>query len=103
MTETGPDSAAFSQDRAAQVADVFKPLANPVRLRLLTLLQGSPQSVGELVAATGLTQSQVSMTLSRLRGDGMLSCTRSEKDSRIMVYAIADARLHTLLDMARRL
>jgi DNA-binding transcriptional ArsR family regulator len=45
------------------VADRFKVLGDPVRLRILQALRGGERSVGELVEATGIVQTNVSRHL----------------------------------------
>ena len=49
-------------------ARFFKGLGDPVRLRVLQLLDGGERSVGEIVDHLGLPQNQVSMHLDCLRG-----------------------------------
>ena len=51
----------------------FNAVADPFRRRLLDLLLEAPRSVGELVAATGLTQPAASQHLRVLREAGLVS------------------------------
>ncbi|MHB8531641.1 MAG: ArsR/SmtB family transcription factor [Solirubrobacteraceae bacterium] len=53
--------------RAATTTDVFSAVAEPRRRQILDLLGGDELSVGELIAATGLAQPQVSKHLRVLR------------------------------------
>ncbi len=50
----------------AEVAERFKALGEPVRISLLQALRTREMSVGELVAATGLGQANVSKHLHQL-------------------------------------
>jgi DNA-binding transcriptional ArsR family regulator len=51
---------------------VFAVLAEPQRRRILDLLRGDERSVGDLVAALGLTQPGVSKHLRMLRAAGLV-------------------------------
>jgi DNA-binding transcriptional ArsR family regulator len=59
------------------IASRFRALSEPVRLRLLNLLMHKEQSVGELVAASGSGQANVSKHLAILKEAGMVG-TRKE-------------------------
>ncbi len=64
---------------AAGLAQVFKALADPVRLRLLSLIgahQGGEVCVCELTEAFDLTQPTISHHLKVLREAGILDCER---------------------------
>lgn len=57
----------------APLPALLKVFADPVRLRILALLERAELSVGELSRALGLTQSRVSNHLRTLRDTGLLS------------------------------
>ena len=95
MPDPTPDAAA-----AEAAATLFKTLANPMRLRLLAALRAGPLSVGALQDAVDAPQSAVSVHLMRMRGDGLVTCHRSDADARIMLYALADPRIVRLLNAA---
>ncbi|MGD8710852.1 MAG: metalloregulator ArsR/SmtB family transcription factor [Ectothiorhodospiraceae bacterium] len=59
------------------VAEQFRALAEPQRLRLLYRLKSGERTVAELVAATGLSQPNVSKHLRVLRSNGLVA-RRSE-------------------------
>ena len=60
-------------DRAlVYVADYFKALAEPMRLKLLNALQDGEKNVGELTELSGCTQANVSKHLSLLAKIGMV-------------------------------
>jgi DNA-binding transcriptional ArsR family regulator len=63
----------------------FEALAEPRRRLILDLLREQPRSVGELVAATGLSQPGTSKHLRVLRESGLVRC---EKDAQRRVYAL---------------
>ena len=52
----------------------FDVVADPARRRLLDALLRAPRSVGELVAATGLSQPSTSRHLRILREAGLVTC-----------------------------
>jgi len=58
-------------------------LADPTRLRLLSLLEGAELSVAELTRITDLPQSRVSTHLGKLRAAGLLAEHRAGKFTRL--------------------
>jgi len=55
------------------IAARFRALSEPMRLRLLNQMMEGEQTVGQLVAASGSSQANVSKHLSVLREAGMIS------------------------------
>ena len=78
----------------------FRAFADQTRLSILDLLIERERSVGELVAATGQSQPNVSNHLACLRWCGFVVTRR---EHRRVYYAIADERVVALLDLARSL
>jgi DNA-binding transcriptional ArsR family regulator len=72
----------------------FEVLAEPHRRLILDLLLEQPQSVGELVAATGLSQPGTSKHLRVLRESGLV---RVEKDAQRRMYALNPQALAELI------
>jgi ArsR family transcriptional regulator len=69
----------ISESTAAGLAQVFKALADPVRLRLVSLIgahQGGEVCVCELTTAFALTQPTISHHLKILREAGIIDCER---------------------------
>jgi ArsR family transcriptional regulator len=69
----------IGEDAAAGLARVFKALADPVRLRLVSLIgahQGGEACVCELTEAFDLTQPTISHHLKVLREAGIIDCER---------------------------
>ncbi|HLW02749.1 MAG TPA: metalloregulator ArsR/SmtB family transcription factor [Ktedonobacterales bacterium] len=79
------------------LARFFRVLGDPTRLRLLTLLLEQERSVTDLVEAVGAPQGRVSTHLGCLRWCGFVIARR---EGRQMRYAIADPRVHSLLQIA---
>lgn len=81
-------------------ARLFRGLADPSRLAILEALRGGPLHVGAIVAATGLTQPNVSNHLRCLGGCGLV---RAEPRGRFVHYRLADGRVAGLLLLAEEL
>jgi DNA-binding transcriptional ArsR family regulator len=79
-------------------AEFFKALSHPVRIRLLEVLRDGERSVQELQAKLKLDQSTVSQQLAILRGKQVVT---SRKEGATVRYAVRDARVGKLLDVAR--
>jgi ArsR family transcriptional regulator, cadmium/lead-responsive transcriptional repressor len=78
-------------------AKLFRGLADSSRLSLLDLLRSGPRTVGALVEATGLTQSNVSNHLGCLRDCGLVT---SAQQGRYVLYQLSDERVEMLLALA---
>jgi DNA-binding transcriptional ArsR family regulator len=78
------------------VAQRFRVLGEPMRIRLLDRLYEGPASVAELQEALGASQQNVSKHLGILHNAGMVSRT---KEGNRTVYAIADPMLYELCDL----
>ena len=83
------------------VAKYFRGLGDPIRLRILKLLQSEGElSVGALVERLGLPQPQVSNHLACLRWCGFVEARR---EGRTVLNRIADARVEAMLELAQSL
>lgn len=78
-------------------AKFFRGLADPSRLAIMESSRPASLTVGAIVAATGLTQSNVSNHLSCLLECGLVT---REQQGRFAVYALADQRIEALLALA---
>ncbi|MBR8642783.1 helix-turn-helix transcriptional regulator [Streptomyces tuirus] len=76
----GVSAAPLDDERAAELAKVFKALGDPVRLRLLSLIasrgEGGEVCVCELTPAFDLSQPTISHHLKLLRQAGLIDCER---------------------------
>jgi DNA-binding transcriptional ArsR family regulator len=75
-------------------AKLFRGLGDPSRLAILAALDPGPQTVGEIVAATGLTQPNASNHLRCLSECGLVL---REAKGRHALYRLADPRVPVLL------
>ena len=81
-------------------AKLFRGFADPSRLSVLLALRGGPLTVSDIVAATGLSQSNASNHLACLRDCGLVV---AEQEGRYVTYHLSDDRVGELLDLAETL
>lgn len=77
------------------IAERFRAIGEPVRIRILEQLRGEAKTVQQLVAALGTSQQNVSKHLNVLRGLGIVSRT---KQGMYAYYAIQDQSLLRVCD-----
>ncbi len=78
------------------VAERFKVLADPARLRILNELRPGERTVTELVEGTGLSQANTSKHLAQLHALGFV---RRRKDGLFVYYALADREIFRLCEL----
>jgi DNA-binding transcriptional ArsR family regulator len=78
------------------VADRFKALAEPSRLRILQALRTRERTVTELMAETGFGQANLSKHLQVLHAAGFLT---RRKEGVSVYYALADPDVFALCDL----
>jgi DNA-binding transcriptional ArsR family regulator len=83
-------------DLAALVAERFRLLAEPMRIRLLDDLRDGPLTVGALAERLGTSQQNVSKHLGLLYAGGLV---HRAKQGTCVAYSIADA---TVFDLCER-
>jgi ArsR family transcriptional regulator, cadmium/lead-responsive transcriptional repressor len=81
-------------------AKLFRGFSDPSRLSILYALLNGPRTVGEIVEATGLTQSNVSNHLGCLRDCGLVTANQK---GRFVHYELSDERVGRLLMLADEL
>lgn len=79
-------------------AELCKTLANPTRLKILSLLRDGEKSVSELTAVTGVRQATISQHLAVLRQRGVVS---TRKDGANIFYKIANPKMVEACDIIR--
>jgi DNA-binding transcriptional ArsR family regulator len=82
------------------LAAFFRGLADPARLSCLLAVREKECSVGEVVAATGFSQPNVSKHLACLRDCGLVQVRRSGK---FVYYRLGDAGVEKVLQEAEAL
>ncbi len=78
------------------VAQRFRVIGEPMRIRLLDRLRDGARSVGELVETCGCSQQNASKHLGVLHQAGIVS---RRKDGNRVVYEIADPSVFALCEM----
>ncbi len=78
------------------IARRFRVLGDPLRLRILWVLEGGERTVNEVTEELGANQSNVSRHLQILRESGILSNRRAGNQT---FYSIADAEIFKLCDL----
>ncbi len=81
-------------------AKLFRGFADPTRLSIMETLREGEMTVGEIVADTGLGQSNVSNHLACLRDCGLVT---AEQEGRYVRYRLSDPRVEQLLALADEL
>lgn len=88
----------LSSGKLALVAEAFRLLGDPTRLRIVIYCLNEPKSVGDIAETLDLSQTLVSHHLRLLRGARLV---RAERQSRHVYYRISDSHVsHMILDMA---
>jgi DNA-binding transcriptional ArsR family regulator len=77
------------------IAERFRVLSEPMRIRLLDALREAPATVQELQQATGASQQNVSKHLGLLLRSGLVS---RSKEGNFSLYAIADEGVFELCE-----
>jgi DNA-binding transcriptional ArsR family regulator len=86
----------YSDELLELLAERFKVLAEPVRLRLLNALRDGERTVTALVDATGAGQANVSRHLAMLHQHGMVA---RRKEGLHVYYRIADPAIFQLCEL----
>jgi DNA-binding transcriptional ArsR family regulator len=90
---------ALGQDELTSLAQLFRLLGDPTRVRLLyALLEVGEMCVSDLAAAVDAEESTVSQALRLLRTSGAVV---GRRDGRLVFYRLADAHVRMLLDLSR--
>lgn len=92
-------AALVDRDSVADLADIFRALGDPTRVRMLDALSHGELCVCDLAAVLGLSQSAVSHQLRLLRG---LRLVRARREGRMVFYALHDRHIVDLLQQGRR-
>lgn len=85
----------LTDDRAHQLAELFKVISDPTRLKIIGLLSHREMCVGDLHLLLGMTQPAVSHQLRLLRH---LQVVTARKEGRHVFYTLSDNHIHTLFD-----
>jgi DNA-binding transcriptional ArsR family regulator len=95
MTEPTPIPHPLPEQLVELIAQRFRVLGEPMRIKLLDRLRDGEATVGELQEALGASQQNVSKHLGLLHQAGMVSRTKEGTSAR---YAIADETVFSLCE-----
>lgn len=95
----GDEPLSLDQALINSMTEFFKFVSNPVRLRILWLLQNGEWSVSNIEKATGTHQPTLSQQLSLLREGGIITARREHKT---VFYTLTDKRMIRLLKWLAR-
>lgn len=82
------------------IAEFFKALAHPLRVRIVETLRGGEIGVNELSARLAVEQSSLSQQLAVLRKSNIVA---GRKDGLNVYYSVTDPGVFRLLDEARQM
>ncbi len=85
---------ALTNDQTVEIAEIFRLMGDPTRLRILIYCLDGPVAVGDLAQATGASPSLVSHHLRLLRAARIL---RAERRGKKVYYAAADDHIRTVV------
>jgi len=82
-----------------KVAGQFRLLGEPMRLKILQALCAKPLTVGEIVEATGATQSNISKHLSLLASAGIIT---RQKGGQFVYYGMSNPLTMKLCELVHK-
>ena len=85
----------LDDDALEHVADYFRALSEPLRLKILNALRGRPRNVSELTRMLACSQANVSKHLAVLRHAGLVEARR---DGVNVFYRIADPAVFVICE-----
>ncbi len=85
---------ALTDDQTVEIAEIFRLMGDPTRLKILIHCLDGPVAVGDLARLTGASQSLVSHHLRLLRAARIL---RAERRGKKVYYAAADEHIRTVV------
>lgn len=97
MVSTKPVHLRISEDQTAELADMFRLMADTSRLRIILTCLDAPKSVGAMADELGLSASLVSHHLRLLRASRLI---QAERRGNRVFYMVTDEHIRrTLTDM----
>ena len=86
-------------DGASDLADMFRLLGDPTRVRILfALLEAGELCVCDIAAVVDTSETKVSQAMRLLRNAGVV---RNRRDGRNIFYRLDDSHVRMLLDLSR--
>lgn len=94
QTSTPAEPLTLAEDKAVELADMFKMLGDPSRLKIVVETLGEPVAVGQIAENLGLSLSLVSHHLRLLRAARLVTADRRGKQ---IFYKIHDAHVSRVI------
>ena len=94
-TKRQPTVSIGSEDAIVQLADLFRLMGDPTRLRIILTCLDVPISVADIAARLDLSPSLVSHHLRLLKAARVL---RGERRGKQIFYSALDAHIHCVID-----
>ena len=92
-------SAAVSTEESVSLAELFRLLGDPTRVRILyVLVEAGELCVHDIAVAVDTTETKVSQAMRLLRGAGVV---RNRRDGRHVFYRLDDDHVRTVLAVSR--
>lgn len=88
---------ALSDEMTLEVAEIFKAMSDPTRVRILHALSHAELCVGDIAAVLGMKEPAVSHQLRLLRG---LRVVRARRDGKLVYYSLDDDHVMTLFALS---
>lgn len=92
-----PVDAPLTADTAQALADTFRVLGDPTRIRLIAAMAAAERCVGDLALLVGMSESAVSHQLRLLRAARLV---RTRRAGRQVFYTLDDAHILALYQQA---
>jgi len=87
-------------DEASELAEMFRLLGDPTRVRILfALLEAGELCVCDIAAVVGTSETKVSQAMRLLRSAGVV---RNRRAGRNIIYRLDDAHVRMVLDLSRQ-
>lgn len=87
-----------SEERAIEIAELFKTFGDATRIQILELLTGGELCVGEICEYLEMSQSSISHQLRLMRSNQLL---KKRKEGRHIYYSIKDKHIVIMLDQGK--
>lgn len=88
----------ISQEDTEKIAEIFRLLGNPTRIKIIRVLGKDEVCVNDLAFQLNMTQSAVSHQLNILRAKKVVKC---RKDGKRALYSVSDYAFLQLLDVGK--
>ncbi|HYD30098.1 MAG TPA: metalloregulator ArsR/SmtB family transcription factor [Azospirillaceae bacterium] len=94
VSKDSPPLERLPEDRVAEMADMFRLMSDPSRLRIILACLETPASVGDMAQTLGLSASLVSHHLRLLRAGRLI---QAERRGNRVYYLITDEHIRRVL------